>query len=286
MIVTHKIKMDLMQRGMTPRVDVVQGDICSRQLELSLFSGGKEWPVPEGVNVAVRYCKSDKTKGYYDSMPDGTRAWEAEGNQLTVMLVPQMLSAEGPVLAQVEMILGTKLLATFTVQVYVNANPAEGFIKSENYVNWLQWMEEELDRHMQNLSDAFAELKIPVDATLSVAGAAADAGAVGTAIGNLETDLSNQNTNLRQAEIRLDLLDKDMTTQSETIGGHASQLSNHSSQINDLQDQQSTHSSQINTLQTQQSSNSTAITNLQTKANTQGNQITTNQNQISNHSTI
>ena len=48
MIITHKVKMDLMQREVTPRVDVVQGDVCTRVLELALFSGGKECLFPKG----------------------------------------------------------------------------------------------------------------------------------------------------------------------------------------------------------------------------------------------
>ena len=36
------------QREVTPRVDVVQGDVCTRVLELALFSGGKECLFPKG----------------------------------------------------------------------------------------------------------------------------------------------------------------------------------------------------------------------------------------------
>ena len=108
MIITHKVKMDLMQREVTPRVDVVQGDICTRVLDLALYSGGKEWEIPQNVSVAVRYGKPDKTKGYYDTMPDGTKAWETWENHISVMLAPQMLTVDGPVMAQVEMIQDTK----------------------------------------------------------------------------------------------------------------------------------------------------------------------------------
>ena len=200
MIITHKVKMDLMQREVTPRVDVVQGDVCTRVLELALFSGGKEWVVPEGVSIAVRYGKPDKTKGYYDTMPDGTSAWSAWDNHIAVMLAPQMLTVDGAVMAQVEMILDSKLLASFTIQVYVNANPAIGVIKSTNYVNWLQWMKEELDTHLKALTDAFekSEGVVALDTTLSVEGMAADAAATGAAIRALGSDIGENADQLQQ----------------------------------------------------------------------------------------
>ena len=200
MIITHKVKMDLMQREVTPRVDVVQGDVCTRVLELALFSGGKEWLVPEGVSIAVRYAKPDKTKGYYDTMPDGTAAWSAWDNQIAVMLAPQMMTVDGAVMAQVEMIRETKLLATFTIQVYVNANPAIGAIKSTNYVNWLQWMKEELDSHLKALTDVFEKNEgiVSVDSTLSVEGMAADAAVTSDAIRVLGNDIAENANQLQQ----------------------------------------------------------------------------------------
>lgn len=146
MIITHKLEMDLICRTAMPRIDVVQGDSNTRAVELALLSNGEVWEIPAGVQVRMRYCKSDGTKGLYDTLPDGTKAWTAEGNVLTVTLAPQMLTAGGPVLAQAELAKGGCIAATFTFQVNVEPNPAEGVLQSEEYTNMLQWMEGELEK--------------------------------------------------------------------------------------------------------------------------------------------
>lgn len=146
MIITHKLEMDMMQREMVQRIDVVQGDCNTRQLELTLRSDGEDWPVPEGAAVWLRYCKSDGTKGIYDTLPDGTAAWKAEGNLLTVSLAPQVLTAVGDVVVQVVLVDESSEPATFAVKIHVERNPAAGVIASEDYINMLHWMEEKLDR--------------------------------------------------------------------------------------------------------------------------------------------
>lgn len=148
MIITHKLEIDMADRSTLQRIDVVQGDANSRVLELTLLSGGEAWNVPENAVARMRYCKSDGTKGIYDTLPDGTTAWKAEGNIVTVVLAPQMLTAAGMVLAQLELIQGTATLATFTIQIGVERNPAAGALESEDYINWLQWMEGQLDRYL------------------------------------------------------------------------------------------------------------------------------------------
>lgn len=146
MIVTHKLEMDLAVREAMQRIDVIQGDANTRVLELTLHCGGEDWTVPEDAAVWIRYCKSDGTKGIYDTLPDGTAAWSAEGNVLRIVLAPQMLTAAGAVLAQAELVQGVSTLATFGLQIAVERNIAEGAIGSEDYLNMLQWMEGELDR--------------------------------------------------------------------------------------------------------------------------------------------
>lgn len=124
MIVTHKITMDLTKRGAMPKIDAVQGDSNTRTVEVSLFSDGAAWEVPEGASLRMRYSRPDGTGGSYDTMPDGSRAWSISGNMATVTLVPQMLTAPGCVFAQVELTLGESSIATFMIQVIVERNPA------------------------------------------------------------------------------------------------------------------------------------------------------------------
>lgn len=151
-----RIKMDIGKPNLFLSANAVQGDSYSRSLMLTLYNGISPWIIPDGVTAAVRYAKPDRTKGYYDTMPDGTRAWSTQGNALTIQLAPQMLTVAGNVKVQIELIQGTHILSTFTITVYVEENPAAGILKSENYVNWLQWMLDQSQEQVQ-ITQAAAE---------------------------------------------------------------------------------------------------------------------------------
>jgi len=140
--------MDLTKRDVSLIVNAVQGDTYSRNLHISLFSGLHPWTIPEDATVAVRYRKPDHTKGYYDTLPDGTSAWSAQKNVLTIWLAPQMLTVPGSVKVQIELIQGTHILSTFSLIVYVEANPAAGILTSEDYCNWLQWFQDQSDARL------------------------------------------------------------------------------------------------------------------------------------------
>lgn len=156
MIVTHKLEMDLARKGAPSRLNVVQGDTNTRMIELALYSDGVAWTVPEGVVVSMRYCKPDGTKGIYDTLPDGAQAWSAAGNTLTIAMAPQMLTVAGIVLAQIEMVLDSSILGTFTLTVTVESNPAAGVLESEDYINWVQWMKNELAESLTQAQESGA----------------------------------------------------------------------------------------------------------------------------------
>lgn len=147
MNVTTRMKMDLRQPDVRLRINAVQGDCYSRSIEIALYSGIVPWIIPEGTTVAVRYQKSDGTKGYYDTLPNGDTAWTVQDNLLTIKLAPQVLTSAGSVLVQIEMIQGVKMLSTFGVTIDVEANPAVGWIRSEDYINWLQWIKDQSAEH-------------------------------------------------------------------------------------------------------------------------------------------
>ncbi len=161
MIITHKLEMDFANRSAVHKIDAVQGERNTRVLEFALKNGREDWQVPEGTTAAMRYCKSDGTKGYYDMLPDGSAAWEKEDNVIRFTLAPQMLTADGPVFAQMELLKDSKMLATFAVQIRVEADPAAGVLQSEDYINWLQWMEEELTQRLEAARDS-GEFVTPV----------------------------------------------------------------------------------------------------------------------------
>lgn len=144
MVITTSVYSDLQTPGFPPIINAVQGEQYSRRIKLALYSAGVAWTVPAGVYVAMRYKKPDGTRGYYDTMPDGTQAWSAEENVVNIYVAPQMLTVAGVVLAQVEIIQNDSILATFPLRLRVAENLATPLQTSEDYVNWLQWMEDQL----------------------------------------------------------------------------------------------------------------------------------------------
>lgn len=135
MIVTHKINMNLDRAGVMPRVDVVQGDANTREIQFSLFSGGQAWEVPADAQVLVRYKKANGAGGTYDTMSDGAAAAVVSGNTVTVTLAPQALSADGSVSLAVTLAKGDAELSTFAVQLNVMKNPTAATDDDGNYVS-------------------------------------------------------------------------------------------------------------------------------------------------------
>lgn len=134
MIVTHKIKMDLTNRGITPVVDVMQDDQYSRNLEISLYTGNGAFALPEECAVLIRYKKPDGQGGFYDSMPDGTRAWSADGNAVTVALAPQVCTVAGNVSLNIVLLCGCRQLSSFEISLRVG-KCSQGNFDSAKYVN-------------------------------------------------------------------------------------------------------------------------------------------------------
>lgn len=154
MLIKTKVDIDLQRPAYPATVNAVQGDRNTRCIEAALYSGGAAWQVPEDVTVSMRYRKPDRTGGYYDAMPDGSPAWSIQDNTVTMLLAPQMLTAAGTVFAQLEMLQGSNVLGTFTMYVRVEEDPSVGMLQSEDYINWLQWMEKELDDRLKDAAQS------------------------------------------------------------------------------------------------------------------------------------
>ncbi len=136
-MITKKIEMDLARKGITPVVDAVQGD-SGITLAFSLYADGTPWVIPEGAQVIVQYGR-DGFGGTYDTLPDGSAAFQAEGNILTVALAPQVCSLWGDVQVQTSIYSGDKRLSTFAIILRVEKTiPWER--EPENYVNLTQWL--------------------------------------------------------------------------------------------------------------------------------------------------
>lgn len=124
MIITNKIEIDLCRRGVEEVIDAVQGDENSREIAISLINNGEDWPIPEGTTVMIGYCRlPGRSGGNYDTLKGGTAAYRYQGNELSIVLAPQVLVAPGKVELSVAMVNGGRSLHTFTIGIMVHKNP-------------------------------------------------------------------------------------------------------------------------------------------------------------------
>lgn len=133
MIVTHKMVLDMEQAGELLCIDAVQDDRYTRNVELTLLAGSTAWNVPETASAVVRYRKADGVGGQYDALPDGSRAWNANSNVVTVALAPQVLTVPGPVTVSVGFLEEEKEINTFCFLVNVQPNAGAKIAGSEPY---------------------------------------------------------------------------------------------------------------------------------------------------------
>ena len=135
MILTHKITLDLAQRGDRPSIDAVQGD-TARAVEISLMDNGAAWTVPEGTSAVVCYRRiQGGIGGIYDTMPDGSPAYAIGQAGITVFLAPQVLGAAGPVELQVTLQKDGAELTCFAILIHVQGNLFDVEPDAESYVN-------------------------------------------------------------------------------------------------------------------------------------------------------
>ncbi len=136
MEITHKLEMDLENKAPMQWLELPRGDANTRKIRFLLTANRMPWPMPEGAVVLIRYCKPDGTEGEYDTLPDGTAAWEALDNTLTIALTPQVLTTAGSVIVYASIRLDDKVLNTFALEIRVRA-PEDGgnnrIGKSEDY---------------------------------------------------------------------------------------------------------------------------------------------------------
>lgn len=141
MTVITNISVDLLRPSLYPKVNAVKDDVCTRDVVISLYSGGVSWPVPEGVSAAVGYRKQDGTVGLYDTLPDGSSAVKISGNTVTLTLAAQMLTSAGTVETAVTLTdAAGNQISTFAFNVIVASNPGSGAVKSEDYFNYVNPM--------------------------------------------------------------------------------------------------------------------------------------------------
>ncbi len=135
MTITHKIKMDLASKGIAPKINMVQGDCCSRKIELQLYSGRVPWHAPKDALVLTRYRRPDHSVGTYDTLPDGSSAYAIAGNTVTVSVAPEALAIPGTVFLVVTLATTEQELSTFELQLDVQPNYSSGPVLDGNYAS-------------------------------------------------------------------------------------------------------------------------------------------------------
>lgn len=203
MIITHKLQpMDLTHKQNTSRVDVVQDDKYSRDVEFTLTENGVAWQIPDGTTAIVRYKKPDGTGGNYDALPDGSTAYQINGNVLTVSLAPQVCTVPGFVQLSVGLIQGSAEINTFTVDIVVQPNPGATY-QSEDYITlsgavsnsgWTPNMYLGTDGSgnvVAKEGTSGGGGTVSVDSTLTQSGQAADAAVVGNRLSALSEEIAN-----------------------------------------------------------------------------------------------
>lgn len=153
MNILQEITLDLVQFGEFPRIQAAQGDTYSRQVAITLLADGEAWSIPEDAVPLIRYHAHDAEaaadiSGAYDTLPDGTPAWSAVDNVLTIDLVPAMLSVHGLVRADVVFLQDEAVLATGSFEIYVNQSALSATsAQADSYYNvtTLQQLNETLD---------------------------------------------------------------------------------------------------------------------------------------------
>lgn len=142
------VRLDLCDPNYGAWIGAIQNDCNCRAIQASLQNNGRAWFVPKGVSAAITYRKPDGTKGWYDTLADGTAAIKINGNHVTAILAAQMLTTPGKIQAAIVFTDNMlNQLTTFPFVVSVEENPFVGAEESEDYIR-IAWLENKLDEYL------------------------------------------------------------------------------------------------------------------------------------------
>lgn len=132
---THRIRIDMLRKGVPPVVDAMQLDSNTRIVSVAMFENGVTWNPPEDAAFSLSYKKPDGTVGFYNRLSDDKSAVSVEGNTVSVVLAPQVLTVPGIVDAALVAYSGQLRIATFPFEIHVTADPSAGKTDSDDYFN-------------------------------------------------------------------------------------------------------------------------------------------------------
>ena len=137
--VKQVVQLSMTLNGVPPTLHMVQGDTNSRAISASLWAGAEPYNVPAGASVMLRFRKPDGTGGMYSETETQQSITWAE-NSVTIPVAAQVLTAEGAVLAQVDVYAGesdssAERLASFAFVILVQPDvyPDAQIISSDYY---------------------------------------------------------------------------------------------------------------------------------------------------------
>ena len=137
--VKQAVQLSMTLNGVPPTLHMVQGDTNSRAISASLWAGAEPYNVPAGASVMLRFKKPDGTGGLYSETETQQPITWAE-NSVTIPVAAQVLTAEGTVLAQVDVYAGesdssAERLASFAFMILVQPDvyPDAQIISSDYY---------------------------------------------------------------------------------------------------------------------------------------------------------
>ena len=137
--VKQAVQLSMTLNGVPPTLHMVQGDTNSRAISASLWTGAEPYNVPAGASVMLRFKKPDGTGGLYSETETQQSITWAE-NSVTIPVAAQVLTAEGAVLAQVDVYAGesdssAERLASFAFVILVQPDvyPDAQIISSDYY---------------------------------------------------------------------------------------------------------------------------------------------------------
>lgn len=137
--VKQAVQLSMTLNGVPPTLHMVQGDANSRAISASLWAGAEPYNVPAGASVMLRFKKPDGTGGLYSETETQQPITWAE-NSVTIPVAAQVLTAEGAVLAQVDVYAGesdssAERLASFAFVILVQPDvyPDAQIISSDYY---------------------------------------------------------------------------------------------------------------------------------------------------------
>lgn len=125
MTVQHNLTMDFQQICEPQRIHVTQGDSFTRDVALTLLSGGEVWEIPQ-CDILVHYLKSDGTAGSYDLTSTNFLPYGVERNILEMRLSPMLTDTAGVVQVQVELRLDQLRLGIFPFLIVVEPSAGQG----------------------------------------------------------------------------------------------------------------------------------------------------------------